>query len=76
MDINNSKRQQTLLLHFIREECYQISRLTDTGEANDFKTAMDQLTKYFQPKRNIEFEKYTFCQATQKEGETLDEYYT
>ena len=59
------------------EETYQIfMTLADTGEANDFKKATDQLTKYFQPKKNIELEKYAFRQTTQKEGVTLDEYHT
>ena len=61
MVIDDSKRHRALLLHFMGEETYQIFKtLTDTGEANDL------LTKYFQPKKNIEFQKHAFRQTGNK----------
>ena len=58
-------------------EIYLIFKtLPETGEAKDYKNAVDKLTGYFKPKKNIEFERYTFRQANQHEAETLDEYHT
>ena len=77
MEIDDPKRQRALLLHFSGEEVYRVFKtLPDTGEANDYRTAVTKLTTCFQPKMNIEFERYTFRQANQQEGETLDEYHT
>ena len=77
MEIDDPKRQCALLLHFSGEEVYRILKtLPETGEANDYRTAVLMLNAYFQPKKNIEFERYTFRQANQQEEETLDEYHT
>ena len=77
MDITDPTRQRALLLHFSGEDVYRIFKtLPETGEAKDYKKATAALKAYFQPQKNIEYEKYTFRQATQQVGETLDTYHT
>ena len=48
----------------------------ETGEAKDYKKATAALKPYFQPQKSVEYEKCTFCKATQQVGNTLDTYYT
>ena len=77
MEIDDPKRQRALLLHFSGDDVYRIFKtLPETGEAKDYKKAVEKLTGYFKPKKNIEFERYTFRQANQHEAETLDAYHT
>ncbi|CAB3997331.1 Hypothetical predicted protein [Paramuricea clavata] len=49
---------------------------TNTGGDDDFKTAVEKLTEYFMPKKNLEYEIYIFRQARQTTDETLDQYHT
>ena len=42
----------------------------DTGD--DFATAKEKLTEYFDPKKNVEYEIYTFRQARQNTGEPIN----
>ena len=42
----------------------------DTGD--DFATAKEKLTEYFDPKKNVEYEIYTFRQARQNTGESIN----
>ena len=77
MDITDPTRQRALLLHFSGEDVYRIFKtLPETGEAKDYKKATAAMKAYFQPQKNLEYEKYTFRQATQQVGETLDTYHT
>ena len=50
--------------------------LENTGEDNDYETAIDKLSEYFSPQTNIAYEVYNFRQAKQKEGKSLDSYST
>ncbi|CAB3993903.1 Hypothetical predicted protein [Paramuricea clavata] len=50
--------------------------LANTGGDDDFKTAVEKLTEYFMPKKNLEYEIYIFCQPRQMIDETLDQYHT
>ena len=68
----NVKRQRALLMHYSGESLYEI--LPYTGE--DFKTLKDKFGKYFEPKKNKEYEIYKFRQARQNADETIDEYHT
>ena len=47
--------------------------LPDTGENKDFDKAVEKLTEYFSPKKNIMYETHVFLQAQQREDETLDQ---
>ena len=60
--ITDKKRQRALLLYYAGEEACEIfETLVDTGD--DFTTAKEKLTEYFDPKKNVEYEIYTFLQA-------------
>ena len=51
-------------------------QLTDTGNANDYKTAKDKLREYFEPQKNRRYEVFKFRQAKQESNETLDQFHT
>ena len=77
MNVNEPKRQRALLLHDIGEATYDIfDTLPETGEANDYKMAIEKLSAHFTPKKNIDYEVYLFRQEKQRSGETLDQYTT
>ena len=42
----------------------------DTGD--DFATAKEKLKEYLDPKKNVEYEIYTFRQARQNTGESIN----
>ena len=73
--ISDKKRQRPLLLCYAREEVSEIfDTLPDTGE--DFETAKTKLNMYFDPKKNVEFEIFTFRQVKQNPGETTNSYHS
>lgn len=75
-NITADKRKRALLLHYAGKEVYEIfQNLTDTGLANDYNTAKEKLCEYFKPKKNTEFEIFEFRKASQKQGETIDEFH-
>lgn len=50
--------------------------LPNTGEDNDYDTAVAKMNEYFSPQVNTTYEVYNFRQAKQNEGELLDSYHT
>ena len=73
--ISDKKRQRALLLYYVGEEVSEIfDTLPDTGD--DFETAKTKLNAYFDPKKNVEFEIFTFRQAKQNPGETMNSYHS
>ena len=73
--ISDKKRQRALLLYYAGEEVSEIfDTLPDTGD--DFETAETKLNAYFDPKKNVEFEIFTFRQAKQNLGETMNSYHS
>ena len=50
--------------------------MPDTGDDNDYATAVEKLNGYFSPQTNIAFEVYNFRQTKQKDGESLDSFHT
>ena len=69
------KRQRALLLYYAGEEVSEIfDTLPDMG--GDFETAKTKLKEYFDPKKNVEFEIYTFRRAKQSLGETMNSYHS
>ena len=50
--------------------CEIFKTLVDTGD--DFATAKEKLTEHFYPKKNVEHELYTFRQARQNPGESMN----
>ena len=73
--ISDKKRQRALLLYYAGEEVSEIfDTLPDTGE--DFETAKAKLNTYFDQKKNVEFEIFTFRKAKQNPGETMNSYHS
>ena len=73
--ITDKKRQRALLLYYAGEEvCEIFETLVDTGD--DFAMVKEKLTEYFDPKKNVEYEIYTFWQARQNPGESMNAFYS
>ena len=73
--ISDKKRQRALLLYYAGEGVSEIfETLPDTGD--DFEMAKTKLNAYFDPKKNVEFEIFTFRQAKQHPGETMNSYHS
>ena len=67
--ISDKNRQRALLLYYAGEGVSEIfETLPDTGD--DFETAKTKLNAYFDPKKNVEFEIFTFRQAKQHPGDS------
>ncbi len=74
-NVTDKKRQRALLLHLAGPEVQEVfETLSDTGD--DYATALDKLNVYFNPQKNIPFERHTFRQAAQDPSETMDAYVT
>jgi hypothetical protein len=74
-NVTDKKRQRALLLHLAGPEVQEVfETLSDTGD--DYATALDKLNAYFNPQKNIPFERHTFRQAAQDPSETMDAYVT
>ncbi|ESO94787.1 hypothetical protein LOTGIDRAFT_161038 [Lottia gigantea] len=64
LGVRDDKQKRALLLHLAGESVQEVfDGLSDTGE--DFKTESDKLKEYFEPKKNIRFERYIFKQPSQ-----------
>ena len=69
--ISDKKRKHALLLYYARKEVSEIfDTLPDTSE--DFETAKMTLNMCFDLKKNVEIEIFTFQQARQNPGETMN----
>ena len=59
--ISDQKQKRAILLHLAGAEVQEIfETLPETG--NDYKTALEKLTEYFNPCKNIAFERHVFRQ--------------
>ena len=75
--ITDPKRKRALLLYQAGQRVREIfKQLEDTGNDTDYDTAKAKLKGYFEPQRNRRYEVYTFRQAKQEQGETLDQFHT
>lgn len=75
--ITDKTQQRALLLHCGGPDVQEIFQtLENTGNADDPDTALRVLTTYFQPKKNIPFERHVFPQAKQGEDESTDSFVT
>ena len=71
--ITEKKQQRAILLHLAGPEVQDIfETLEDTG--NDLDTAITKLTAYFEPRKNIPFERHNFRQTKQLQGETIEQF--
>ena len=77
MDIKDETRKRALLLYTAGNEVEKIfATLSDVGEDKDYKKAIEKLSAYFSPKKNLLFETHKFRQLKQMTEETIDQYCT
>ena len=77
MNITVPKRKRALFLHYAGPEVNEIfDTLPDTGDDNDYATAVEKLNGDFSPQMNVAYEVYNFRQTKQKDGESLDSFHT
>ena len=76
-NVTEDKQKRALMLHCVGEEVHLIFETLGTpDELDTFTKAKKKLDEYFNPRRNKEFEVFTFRQATQETNETLDQFYS
>lgn len=75
MDIKDPTRRRALLYLASPEVETIFDNLPNTGESKYFEKAVEKLTEYFSPKKNITYETHVFRQAQQREDETLDQFH-
>ena len=69
---NNRQRRRALLLHLAGTDAQDIFfTLLDTGDAKDYKKAVDALNAYFVPKVDTTYARHCFRQLTQAPGESV-----
>ena len=66
LDVDDTKRQRALLLHYAGETLPNAEAAEDE---DPFEKAATALTNYFTPKKNREYEVYIFRKAKQDNGE-------
>lgn len=72
-NITKDEQKRALLLHVSGTEVQDVfESLGDTGTT--FDAAVQKLTDYFRPKKNVAFERHLFRQARQEHGETMDNF--
>lgn len=77
MNIDSRKRRKALLLHYSRDEVFDIYQtLKNTGDENGYDETKTALTNYFKPQVNEEFEIFQFRQMKQTDAETVDDFAT
>ncbi|KAK3752856.1 hypothetical protein QZH41_000328 [Actinostola sp. cb2023] len=80
LNIESKPRQRALLLHYVGEQVNDIFETlpnTDAGEdENPLDKAIDALTAYFEPKKNLAYEEYQFRQTKQIAGDSISAYHT
>ena len=74
---NNRQRRRALLLHLAGTDVQDIvSTLPNTGDAKDYKTAVDALNTYFISHVDTMYARHCFRQLTQAPGETIRQFAT
>ena len=73
--VTDQKQKRAVLLHLAGPDVQEIfETLPNTGD--DYKTALEKLNEYFQPKRNIPFVRHVFRKASQQPDESMDVFVT
>ena len=75
-EIKSSTRKKALLLHHSGEEVFSIYSTFENCKDLTYEETSNKLTEYFNPKKCPEYEIHKFRKCAQKEGESIDEYYT
>jgi hypothetical protein len=74
-NITDAKQKRALLLYVAGPAVHKIfNTLTDTG--TDYKTAVEKLDSYFQPQKNVIYERYVFKQTRPSSDESVDHFIT
>ena len=73
-DIDNDTRCKAMLLHYAGEPVFDLSESIGVVGGDTLLQTKAKLTAYFAPRRNVEFEVFTFRQARQQASETLDQF--
>ena len=77
LGVTDATQKRVLLLYQAGQATQDIfDTLTDTGEANNCKKAMEKLDAYFTPKKNVGYEIFKFHTAVQLPNETVDQFAT
>ena len=77
LGVTDDTQKRALLLYQAGQATQDIfDTLTDTGEANNYKKAMEKLDAYFTPKKNVDYEIFKFRTAVQLPNETVDQFAT
>lgn len=74
-DIDNDARCKAMLLHYAGEPVFDLSESIGIVGGDTLLQTKTKLTAYFAPRRNVEFEVFTFRQAKQQALETLDQFH-
>ena len=73
--VTDQKQKRAVFLHLAGPDVQEIfETLPNTGD--DYKTALEKLNEYFQPKKNIPFGHHVFRQASQQPDESTDAFVT
>ena len=71
--VETDKRKKALLLYFTGHDVYQsYDTLNLSHSETNYAETKAELLKYFQPKKNVEFEKFEFRKITQKQNESIE----
>jgi hypothetical protein len=73
---DDDARMRALLLHYAGENVHDIYEAECGSSTKDYAGSVKVLTDYFNPKKNVQMEIYTFRNCSQKESQTLDEFVT
>ena len=65
--------RRAVLLHLAGPEVQTVFK-TLSGTGDDYATALAKLTEYFEPKKNIPFERHLFRQAAQGPTENMNSF--
>ena len=71
--VTKDEQRKALLLHLCGEEIQDIFE-TFVDPGNSYKDTVEKLTEYFNPKKNIAYERHIFRQAQQEHEETIDNF--
>nr|XP_054774618.1 uncharacterized protein LOC129282782 [Lytechinus pictus] len=69
-------QKRALLLHCAGPEVQELYETLVDEDEPKYETTLKALTKYFEPRKNVVFERHAFRQAVQSDDETVDEYCT
>lgn len=78
--VSDATQQRALLLHLAGPQVRDIFNnsipTAARGEAKDYKKAMDALTEYFKPQKNVPMARQAFLAAQPRAGETINNFVT